>query len=196
MSTSRVSRTVVHAIRSRMGISSARCYTASQLSTSCRNNSSTRIRDSGLKNGGILGREVSRLVRQVRQVRAYSQETENKSKHYTFEDMQTLTSAPHPDTHIIDVRTPLELQQTGRIPGAVNISITTNPDAFSISGEEFEDRFGFERPSKEEECVFYCKSGVRSRAAAEIAKGNGWMKVGEFEGSWGEWSAKGGQAEK
>lgn len=110
--------------------------------------------------------------------------------------MQTLTSAPHPDTHIIDVRTPLELQQTGRIPGAVNISITTNPDAFSISEEEFEDRFGFERPPKGEECVFYCKSGVRSRAAAEIAKGNGWVKVGEFEGSWLLWSAKGGKAEK
>ncbi|KAF7872317.1 hypothetical protein EAF04_003241 [Stromatinia cepivora] len=193
MSASRVSHTVVRTIRSRIRISSARCYTASQCSTSCRNNFGTRIRDSGLKNGGILGREVSR---QVRQVRTYSQETENKSKHYTFEDMQTLTSSPHPGTHIIDVRTPLELQQTGRIPGAVNISITTNPDAFSISEEEFEDRFGFERPSKEEECVFYCRSGVRSRAAAEIAKGNGWEQVGEFEGSWGEWSAKGGEAEK
>lgn len=193
MSTPRVSRTVFRAIRSRVEVSSGRSYTASQFSTSCRNNFGTRIRDSGLKNFGILGGQVSRHVRQVR---TYSQETENKSKHYTFEDMQTLTSAPHPDTHIIDVRTPLELQQTGRIPGAVNISITTNPDAFSISEEEFEDRFGFERPPKGEECVFYCKSGVRSRAAAEIAKGNGWVKVGEFEGSWLVWSAKGGKAEK
>lgn len=96
----------------------------------------------------------------------------------------------------MDVRTPAEVQLTGRIPTARNISVTTHPDAYSISEEEFEDRFGFERPAKGEECVFYCKAGVRSRAAAEIARANGWEKVGEFEGSWMEWSAKGGAVEK
>ncbi|TEY79739.1 hypothetical protein BOTCAL_0042g00400 [Botryotinia calthae] len=193
MSTPRVSRTLARAFQSRMGASSAKCYTMAHFSTSSRNSLSAQIRDSGLKNAGMLGRESARPSRQVR---SYSQESESKSKYYTFEDMQKLTSAPHPDTHIIDVRTPLEVQQTGRIPSAVNISITSYPDAFSISEEEFEDRFGFERPGKEERCVFYCKAGVRSRAAAQIARGNGWSKVGEFEGSWLEWSAKGGEVEK
>ncbi|ESZ98664.1 hypothetical protein SBOR_0902 [Sclerotinia borealis F-4128] len=113
--------------------------------------------------------------------------------------MQSLSSTPtttRPSTHIIDVRTPLEIQHTGRIPTALNIPITTYPDAFSISEEEFEDRFGFERPGKADECVFYCKAGVRSRMAAEIAKGCGWERVGEFEGSWGVWSERGGEVEK
>ncbi|TGO55575.1 hypothetical protein BCON_0090g00180 [Botryotinia convoluta] len=194
MSTPRVSRTLARAFRTRMGASSVKCYSMSHLSTSSRRNFSTRVRDSGLMNAGIFGRESARGSRHVG--RSYSQESETKSKYYTFEDMQKLASAPHPDTHIIDVRTPLEVQQTGRIPSAVNISITTGPDAFSISEEEFEDRFGFERPGKEEECVFYCKAGVRSRAAAQIARGNGWRKVGEFEGSRGEWSGKGGVVER
>ncbi|KAF7931483.1 uncharacterized protein EAE98_004219 [Botrytis deweyae] len=194
MSTPRVSRTLARALQTRMGASSVKCYSTSQLSTSRRKNFSIRVREGGLMNAGIFGRESARGSRYVG--RSYSQESETKSKYYTFEDMQKLASAPHPDTHIIDVRTPLEVQQTGRIPGAVNISITTDPDAFSISEEEFEDRFGFERPGKEVECVFYCKAGVRSRAAAQIAKGNGWRKVGEFEGSWGEWSGKGGEVER
>ncbi|KAI9645404.1 hypothetical protein NHQ30_006143 [Ciborinia camelliae] len=123
----------------------------------------------------------------------------NQPTNPSLPQMQKLSSTPlstRPSTHIIDVRTPLELQQTGRIPTALNIPITTFPDAFSISEEEFEDRFGFERPSKEDECVFYCKAGVRSRVAAEIARANGWEKVGEFQGSWGEWSGKGGEVEK
>jgi 3-mercaptopyruvate sulfurtransferase SseA len=94
------------------------------------------------------------------------------------------------------VRTPLEIQQTGRIPTALNIPITTSADAFFISEEEFEERFGFERPGKDDEVVFYCKSGVRSRGAAEIARSGGWTRVGEFEGSWLEWEGKGGEIEK
>lgn len=41
--------------------------------------------------------------------------------------------------------------------------------------------------------VFYCKAGVRSRAAAEMARMAGWEKVGEYSGSWDEWVAKGGE---
>lgn len=100
------------------------------------------------------------------------------------------------------MREPGEVASTGRIPGAVNIPITTSPDSFHISAEEFEDRFGFERPaapspdSTENEVVFYCKAGVRSRAAAGIAREAGWKKVGEYPGSWVEWSAKGGKIER
>jgi rhodanese-related sulfurtransferase len=77
----------------------------------------------------------------------------------------------------------------------VNIPITTSPDAFFISAEEFEDRFGFERPGTEKEVVFYCRSGVRSRAAAELARQAGWGAVGEYPGSWTEWAEKGGVKE-
>jgi rhodanese-related sulfurtransferase len=49
------------------------------------------------------------------------------------------------------------------------------------------------------EVVFYCKAGVRSRAAARMAAQAEPMfggKVGEFPGSWLEWEGRGGKAER
>lgn len=74
--------------------------------------------------------------------------------------------------------------------------ITSAPDSFHISEEEFEDRFGYPRPGRDTELVFYCKAGVRSRGAAGLAKDAGWTKVGEFPGSWVEWYEKGGKVER
>ncbi|QSZ34021.1 hypothetical protein DSL72_005601 [Monilinia vaccinii-corymbosi] len=194
MSTPRVSRVLVRVARGRMGALSGKHYTQSHFAGG---SWGARVQDGGVKGVGGLGRELARCARRVGQVRGYAGEHERgPSRKYSFTDIQKLSSSPQPRTHIIDVRTPLEVQQTGRIPTSLNISITTHPDAFSISEEEFEDRFGFERPAKGDACVFYCKAGVRSRAAAEIARGNGWERVGEFEGSWIEWSEKGGQVEK
>ncbi|KAI0970567.1 Rhodanese-like domain-containing protein [Xylaria arbuscula] len=120
------------------------------------------------------------------------------SKIWSFEEIKSLSSqATDPPTPtLIDVREPSELSSTGRIPGAVNIPITTSPDSFHITDEEFEDRFGFSRPEKDDEVVFYCKAGVRSRAAAGIAREAGWKDVGEFPGSWIEWTSKGGDVER
>lgn len=47
--------------------------------------------------------------------------------------------------------------------------------------------------------MFYCKAGVRSRAAAKLAlqaAGGFGGRVGEFPGSWGEWSGRGGEVER
>lgn len=98
--------------------------------------------------------------------------------------------------YCLDTREPYELQDTGKIPGAVNIPITTSPDSFHISEDEFEDRFGFPRPDKESELVFYCKAGVRGRAAAQLAKNAGWTRTSEYPGSWLDWAAKGGEVER
>ncbi|KAI1297977.1 Rhodanese-like domain-containing protein [Xylaria venustula] len=118
------------------------------------------------------------------------------SKIWSFEEIKSLASQDSETPTLIDVREPSELASTGRIPGAVNIPITTSPDSFHITPEEFEDRFGFSRPEKDDEVVFYCKAGVRSRAAAGIAREAGWKDVGEFPGSWVEWTAKGGDVER
>ncbi|KXX82139.1 Thiosulfate sulfurtransferase RDL2, mitochondrial [Madurella mycetomatis] len=135
--------------------------------------------------------------------RAYSTEAEGKpSKIWDFEgrsmsiQLQKLIALPDSSITIIDVREPAELQQTGRIPGAINVPITSAPDSFHISDEEFEDRFGYPRPGRDTEVVFYCKAGVRSRGAAGLAKEAGWAKVGEFPGSWVEWYEKGGKVER
>ena len=95
-----------------------------------------------------------------------------------------------------DTREPSELQDTGRIPTALNIPITSQPDSFFISEEQFEDRFGFERPPKDKEVIFYCRAGVRSRAAAQLARQGGWERTGEYAGSWLDWAEKGGAVER
>lgn len=102
---------------------------------------------------------------------------------------------PDPNRILIDTREPAELQTTGTIPGSINIPVTSQPDAFYISEQEFEDRFGFERPGQDKELVFYCKAGVRSRAAAELARLAGWKEVGEYPGSWSDWAANAGAKE-
>jgi rhodanese-related sulfurtransferase len=94
------------------------------------------------------------------------------------------------------VREPSELSSTGRIPGSLNIPITSSPDSLHLTPQEFEDRFGFPQPPKDSEVVFYCKAGVRSRAAAGLARDAGWENVGEYPGSWIEWTGKGGAVER
>lgn len=91
-----------------------------------------------------------------------------------------------------------EIAETGRIPGSENVPIQTAPDFAFVDAAEFETRFGFPRPTAEQEVVFYCKAGVRSRAAARLAREGrfGGPRVGEFPGSWGEWVARGGEVER
>ena len=138
--------------------------------------------------------------------------------------------------------------------------LTSNPDAFYLSEDEFFGRFGFERPrvvaagdgqgdagrrvpttaespfspkqkereaqaglnseeqggslgghdevggggekveadgrSGVEEVVFYCKAGIRSRAAARMAREWKGVKVGDMKGGWMEWEGKGGSVQR
>ncbi|KAH6631654.1 Rhodanese-like domain-containing protein [Chaetomium tenue] len=129
--------------------------------------------------------------------RAYSTDSgAPPSKIWDFEALEKLTTAPHPSITIIDVREPHELTESGRIPGAINIPVSTAADSFHISEEEFEDRFGHPRPARDAEVVFYCRAGVRSRAAAGLARDAGWEKVGEYPGSWLDWAGRGGEVER
>ncbi|KAL2159830.1 hypothetical protein VTH06DRAFT_1963 [Thermothelomyces fergusii] len=143
----------------------------------------------------VLGRaNASRLA----SARPYSTDSDAKppSKIWDFEAMSKLTSSPNPSVTIIDVREPHELKESGRIPGAINVPVTSAPDSFFISEEEFEDRYGHPRPARDAEVVFYCRAGVRSRAAAGLARDAGWTNVGEYPGSWLDWEAKGGKIER
>ena len=94
-----------------------------------------------------------------------------------------------------DVREPSELIQTGYIPTAKNIPLKTSfTDALSLSAEDFEDRFDFPRPDANQEVVFYCLGGVRSRMAAQMAREAGFAgAVGDYSGSWEDWIEKGGE---
>lgn len=94
-----------------------------------------------------------------------------------------------------DVREPFEYE-AGYIPSAINIPIKSQPDAMMLPADEFEDRFGFSKPSVDQELVFYCKAGVRSAAAAQLAEQIGYKNVAEYRGSWMDWEQNGGQASK
>lgn len=47
-----------------------------------------------------------------------------------------------------------------------------------------------------EEVIFYCKAGVRSRAAARMAREWAGVSVGDMKGGWMEWEGNGGPVER
>jgi rhodanese-related sulfurtransferase len=104
---------------------------------------------------------------------------------------QSLTQLPTET----DVREPSEYT-AGYIPTAINLPIKSQPDALFLPAEEFLDRFGFSKPSADQEVVFYCKAGVRSQAAAGLARQVGYTKVSEYRGSWMDWEKNGGEVGK
>lgn len=106
-----------------------------------------------------------------------------------MKQIKKLSQDPSPDKILVDVREPIELQQEGQIPTAINIPYKSSPEALSLSEAEFEDRFGFEKPSKDKELVFYCLGGVRSDYAQQLAGEFGYDKRGNYAGSWEDWVA-------
>ncbi|KAF2213306.1 hypothetical protein CERZMDRAFT_4032, partial [Cercospora zeae-maydis SCOH1-5] len=119
----------------------------------------------------------------------------SNAKVYDFSHMKKLSESPSGETILVDVREPSEYQ-AGYIPGAINLPIKSQPDALFLPEEEFEDRFGFEKPPMDKEVVFYCKAGVRSSAAAQLAQQQGYQNIAEYRGSWLDWEKNGGPASK
>ncbi|KAL5377173.1 hypothetical protein DPSP01_009985 [Paraphaeosphaeria sporulosa] len=117
--------------------------------------------------------------------------SDKRSKVYEFQDVLSIVENPSSSTILIDVREPAEFAANS-IPTSLNVPITSQPDALLLSEEDFEDRFGFQKPPKEKNVVFFCKAGVRSSAAAQLAKLAGYTKVGEYRGSWLDWERNGG----
>ncbi|CAK7266360.1 Thiosulfate sulfurtransferase rdl2, mitochondrial [Sporothrix epigloea] len=156
----------------------------------------TRLQVSSCRQPPVVADKTAAFSRYLSGRRSYSSSALGGHKIWSFDNMKELVTKPDSSIVIIDVREPAELKDTGRIPGAVNVPVKTAPDGFFLPDEEFEDRFGFVRPDRDTEVIFYCRSGVRSRAAAGLAKEAGWTKVGEYPGSWLDWSGKGGQVQR
>lgn len=119
----------------------------------------------------------------------------SKTHVYDFSSIKTLASKPSTDRILIDVREPSEYEP-GHIPTSINIPLKSAPEAMLLPADEFEDRFGSEKPRADQEVVFYCKAGVRSSAAAKLAEQAGYERVGEYRGSWIDWEKNGGEVEK
>ncbi len=87
---------------------------------------------------------------------------------------------------ILDVRRPDEFAQ-GHIPGARNVTVTPHEEdpghtAF-IAGVEAAC------PRKDEPLIVYCRSGVRSAAAAKILSHAGYEDILDYSGSWLDWTS-------
>ncbi|ANB14799.1 Rdl2p [Sugiyamaella lignohabitans] len=97
------------------------------------------------------------------------------AKVYEFADVKKLSDAKeHPGVILVDVREPHEYKE-GHIPSAINIPYNSSPGALGLEPEDFEETFGFSKPSPESKLVFYCLGGVRSSASEGLAATYGYQ---------------------
>lgn len=121
---------------------------------------------------------------------AYNEDWE--AKQITYDELKPKTLSPSPDTVIVDVREPEELQQ-GFIPTAHNLPLThVLAGAFALDEATFEQKFGWKKPSKDQELIIYCKKGKRSGIATDWAKKGGYTNITEYRGSWLDWATREG----
>ncbi|KAG1810115.1 Rhodanese-like domain-containing protein [Suillus plorans] len=109
----------------------------------------------------------------------------------TYEQVKPRTLSPSADAYLIDVREPDEVMQ-GSIPSSVNLPLSVLANSFHLSPQAFKAQHGFEKPGKQQEVVFYCRSGMRSASACDIAKRNGYENILNYEGSWLDWTSREG----
>ncbi|EGN94353.1 hypothetical protein SERLA73DRAFT_96439 [Serpula lacrymans var. lacrymans S7.3] len=104
----------------------------------------------------------------------------------TYEQVKPKTLSPSPDAYLIDVREPDEVMQ-GSIPSSVNLPLSVLANSLHLSSTAFQTQHGFAKPEKNQEVVFYCRSGKRSATACDVAKRNGYNNIINYEGSWLDW---------
>ncbi|KAF9014939.1 endoplasmic reticulum protein [Cyathus striatus] len=106
-----------------------------------------------------------------------------------YEELIPKTENPTANTYLIDVREPDEVIQ-GMIPSAVNLPLSVLANSLHLNPEAFKAKHGFDKPKKDQEIIFYCRSGKRSATASDVAKRNGFTNIFNYEGSWLEWTEK------
>ena len=79
------------------------------------------------------------------------------------------------NAYLIDVREPNEVLQ-GMIPSAVNLPLSDLAGALHMNPEKFKEKYGFQKPALDQEVTFYCRSGMRSSTASDVARRNGYKK--------------------
>ncbi|KAF9217056.1 hypothetical protein CPC16_009019 [Podila verticillata] len=110
-----------------------------------------------------------------------------------FDEIQILaqrtTNRDNPP--LIDVRDLNEVVN-GIIPTAHHIPLSGLEAALALDDEAFKAQHGFRKFGKDDEVVFYCRSGRRSNLAWQLSRGLGYTRVRNYPGSWIEYEAKGG----
>ncbi|HBV99284.1 MAG: hypothetical protein JL50_06490 [Peptococcaceae bacterium BICA1-7] len=90
------------------------------------------------------------------------------------EDLHSLLLQKNISVVLVDVREPGELEETGFIPGAVNIPLG-----------QIEKRLG--EISRDRKVVIYCRSGRRSAEAGKLLTEKGYTDVYNLEGGITAW---------
>jgi len=91
---------------------------------------------------------------------------------------------------VLDVREPREIENTGKLSeNTLNLPLQklNQHNGFALENEEFEQIYGFSKPSAEETLVFSCAAGGRSPKAAQSAADNGYEKLVNYMGGATEW---------
>ena len=91
---------------------------------------------------------------------------------------------------ILDVREIPEISNTGKLsPNTLTFPLqrVMQVDAFTMDADDFEEIFGFEKPTPDETLVFSCAAGIRSVSAAQLAAMNGYGKLINYTGGANEW---------
>ncbi|KAF9974603.1 hypothetical protein BGZ73_001972 [Actinomortierella ambigua] len=113
----------------------------------------------------------------------------NKPDLVTFEELDERIHKSDKNYVLIDVREPAEVTQ-GIIPTSHHIPVGTLQEALTLDPKEFEARYGFKKFGKDDEVIFYCRSGRRSGIAFETAKTLGYNGVRNYAGSWLDYESK------
>lgn len=109
---------------------------------------------------------------------ACTQPTEAQNRLDAAQTEQML--AADPTIQLVDLRTPAELENTGRIEGARPINFNS-PD-FKAQIAQLD---------KEKPVIVYCAAGSRSGQAFTQMKKMGFKKVYDYSGGMNDWKAKG-----
>ncbi|KAI0005486.1 Rhodanese-like domain-containing protein [Russula compacta] len=122
----------------------------------------------------------SNSTRTPEQQKAYNKAKEESQKDWiapilTYEGVKQKSQQPSENAYLIDVREPDEVLQ-GIIPSA-----------------KFKEKYGFQKPAFDQEIVFYCRSGMRSSTASDVARRNGYKNILNYKGSWLDWTAREGR---
>jgi len=96
---------------------------------------------------------------------------------------------------LIDVREEDELKH-GMIPTAKNVPMSEFNNFFDLNEKEFKEKFGFDKPKKNDNVIFYCRSGSRSHFATEVALKKGYKKAKNYFGSTNDWAEIDSNVEK
>ncbi|KAN0121575.1 Rhodanese-like protein [Russula decolorans] len=110
----------------------------------------------------------------------------------TYEEVKHKSQQPSENAYLIDVREPDEVLQ-GMIPSAVNLPLSDLSGALRMDGAKFKEKYGFQKPEVGQEVVFYCRSGMRSATASDVARRNGYKNILSYKGSWLDWTAREGK---